>query len=600
MTLWNKLVQIRERVIPNRESISRDVMIFPCGISRSGTTLLSAILDAHSQISLGYEILMPPLPAVDFIKSKLLEIGPKAENLRIAGSILRKQGINDLGKWVSRCYRLNINLDDLIGILENQKKLNGNSLQRLRKRLSLVSKVVELSKLKSNASISGFKITDSHFDRYLSFFPNAFFIYIARDPRDIFASLKDAGFEVTLESLIENWRSSLKSFEEFKDSHPDKCHLIKYEDLVHSSIVQIRALFKILGLEVEDSVINFHKSQAKILKSSHPNVHNLKKGFFATSVGRYRRDLSENEIKRIGFECQKEMQKYGYLGFIERSAPCNLIVEMYPIPQDELDQKQKLFSAKRKFKEIDYESLLKPYSDGQYEIMPLIDFVRISEMGDRRILIIRHDVDHDHLTAMKIARWENDHGIRSTYCLLHTAWYYGKLQNGRMVHSRDLAECAQYISSMGHEVILHNNIVVQSLLESIDPADFLSRELKFFESIGVPIKGTSTHGDKLCHELNFRNYELFKETCDGRYGGPRCLFNPKNGKFVPVTLGELPMWDFGLEYEAYEIFWDVYHTDSGGQMQTKTDRRGMRNFGRHDNSRGSLIGILTHPIWWQF
>jgi hypothetical protein len=294
------------------------------------------------------------------------------------------------------------------------------------------------------------------------------------------------------------------------------------------------------------------------------------------------------------------MKKYKYFGFNESIESRKIYRELYSIPQDELNQKQQLFITKRKFKEIDYETLLKPYVDGHYEIIPLIDFVRLAEVGDRKILVIRHDVDHDHLTAMKIAKWEKDHGIRSTYCLLHTAWYYGKLQNGRMTHSNDLAECAQFISGLGHEVILHNNMVVQSLLESIDPADFLSCEIKFFESIGVPFRGTSTHGDKLCHDLQFRNYELFKETCDGRYGGPRCLLYPKNGKFSSVTLGELCMQDYGLEYEAYEIFWDIYHTDSGGHMQTKTDRRGMRHFGRHDKSRGSLIGILTHPIWWEF
>ena len=38
-------------------------MIFPCGMSRSGTTLLATVLDSHSQVSLGYELIPPKLPS---------------------------------------------------------------------------------------------------------------------------------------------------------------------------------------------------------------------------------------------------------------------------------------------------------------------------------------------------------------------------------------------------------------------------------------------------------------------------------------------------------------------------------------------------------
>ncbi len=43
--------------------------IFACGMSRSGTTLLTTILDSHPDISMGYELLPVDLPAVaDTIK----------------------------------------------------------------------------------------------------------------------------------------------------------------------------------------------------------------------------------------------------------------------------------------------------------------------------------------------------------------------------------------------------------------------------------------------------------------------------------------------------------------------------------------------------
>ena len=252
---------------------------------------------------------------------------------------------------------------------------------------------------------------------------------------------------------------------------------------------------------------------------------------------------------------------------------------------------------KKKYTLEDYEVLFKPYL-GKYEILRYCDYVREPEIGDRKVLLVRHDVDHDHITAQKIAKWEYNHDIRATYCLLHTAWYYGKLDGESYVHTRDLLDCAKLLFDLGHEVNFHNNLVALALRKGIDPVELLKRELEFFRSNGV---GTSTHGDSLCRELNVRNWELFKECCDEGTKrpptwGPRTL--EYNGN--TVELGKHSMKSFGLEYEAYDIARDVYHTDSGGNMRTRHRTRGRRPFGRHDPEKGAVVGILAHPVWWNF
>ncbi|MCH8068782.1 MAG: NAD(P)H-dependent oxidoreductase subunit E, partial [Candidatus Marinimicrobia bacterium] len=41
--------------------------------------------------------------------------------------------------------------------------------------------------------------------------------------------------------------------------------------------------------------------------------------------------------------------------------------------------------------------------------------------------------DHDFETALKMGAWEHERGLRATYCILHTAWYYGKVsQDGKI------------------------------------------------------------------------------------------------------------------------------------------------------------------------
>jgi hypothetical protein len=257
-------------------------------------------------------------------------------------------------------------------------------------------------------------------------------------------------------------------------------------------------------------------------------------------------------------------------------------------------------NKRKKFNASDYTALLAPYIN-THENITYADYVRLTNNGDKNFLLIRHDVDHDNRTAIKMAEWEAERGLKSTYCLLHTAWYYGPLEDGIYRHSDELVECATRLHELGHEINLHNNLVVTALKEGIDPVEVLKAELSFFrEELGIPVTGTSTHGDALCRDYNFRNWELFTECCDDRFGGPRTLSHEEGQVKREIELGKYSMFDFALDYEGYDVKRDIYHTDSGGNQRTRQPAKGRRPFGRNDESVGEVIGILTHPIWWDF
>jgi hypothetical protein len=583
----------------DRAVVDDSPMLFPCGVSRSGTTLLSAVLDAHSRICMGFEMLFPAFSGVDYILENLQEVRADKVDLRRAGSLIRKRGMKDLGKWISRCHRLGLQYESLVFALNNHLETHGNSLKHLENRLLLIKRVLDVPEVRNGASHVGFKVTDNDFNVYLKLYPNATFVYILRDPRDVYASLKGADFDVTLETSNRRWMLGLESFRMFQEKHPERCQIVRYEDIVDNPGAVIAPVLTMAGLEMEEGMLEFQRSKIRILDSTHPNAENLKKGFFDSSVGRYLRDLPTEDILNICVACGDLMRFHGYLTK-DGVSPSGIESGLYTIPDTVLKRKMKALGDKAKFDTTSYEALLQPYIDDSYEVLTLLGFTREKDIGDRKVLAIRHDIDHNHITAMKMAKWEHDHGIISTYCMLHTAWYYGQLESGIMRHTTDLVDCAKYLAGLGHEIILHNNLAVTALKEGIDPVELLRQELDFFNAIGIQIKGTSTHGDSLCRDLNFRNYELFRETCDGRYGGPRSILYNSEEKNSTVTMGNFSMQDFGLEYEAYEIFWDIYHTDSGGRLETRTNRRGMRNFGRKDKKRGSLVGVLTHPVWWKF
>jgi hypothetical protein len=268
------------------------------------------------------------------------------------------------------------------------------------------------------------------------------------------------------------------------------------------------------------------------------------------------------------------------------------------LSEDERKSKLRRIAKMKRFVPSDYEQILGPYLD-THENLRYCDYVH-EEIGDRRILLIRHDIDHDHLTAHKIAQWEADRGLRATYCVLHTAWYYGELDGHRHVHTQDLVDLVVALHELGHEINFHNNVVVTALKVGTDPKALMRAELGALRSYGVPVTGTASHGDALCRELNFRNWEIFSECCDERFGGPRTLcYDGPNGK-RSIELGAISMHEFGLDYEGYDVLRDLYHTDSGGRQRTVRRAPGRRRFGRQDYDRGEVIAVLTHPEWWDF
>ena len=253
------------------------------------------------------------------------------------------------------------------------------------------------------------------------------------------------------------------------------------------------------------------------------------------------------------------------------------------------------FARKKRYRERDYQFLLGPYLD-THESMTLAAYVGAQSVDHRRILLLRHDIDHDYETALRMAQWEQARGLQASYCVLHTAWYYGQFADGRYLHTDQLVQLCRQLHAMGHEVLLHNNAVVLALQTGADPREVLHQELAFLRGLGVPVIGTATHGDAVCRAMHFGNFEIFLEAVKPDRGGVRTV----SSEHAEVRLGSLRYADLDLVYEAYDIARDIYITDSGGRLRATRNAPGRRSFGRSDPGSGEVVGILTHPLWWDF
>jgi len=311
---WLKPNINSERGLASRKinTISTNRIVFPCGMSRSGTTLLTTIMDSHSKIGMSYELLPPKIGSLKGMLEHLehgLELSQG--DFSACGQKIRELGLRNEGLFFVRCYRAGIDAEDTAEILEGfLKKQVG--VQTIRERYELAWAVSRKGALKKNKGIYGFKINAPSFREALAFFPNCRMIYILRDPRDVVASHLGRNFDRTIEDICHAWNNYLTSFETLMNSNQEMSLLIRYEDLVRIPHDIISKLVSKLSLEMENKLFEFYRSEAGIHSYGHPNSENLKKDFFTTSIHRWEKELNAEQIQKIELLCKEKMSEYDY------------------------------------------------------------------------------------------------------------------------------------------------------------------------------------------------------------------------------------------------------------------------------------------------
>jgi hypothetical protein len=561
--------------------------VFACGMSRSGTTLLTTILDSHPDVSMGYELLPAGLDDAASAAEKILAAGEEA---RACSAALEASGEHDLSVLVHRADRSLVSPVELAGILRSFAEEGRGDLSSFEGRIAVSKAIAEAKARQEGTSITGFKVNSPRvglFDQAVG--DGAVYVYILRDPRDVWRSHVQRGFDRTLEQTMAAWGDYLRRFENFARRNPDRAFLVRYEDLVQSPKETLDAMCETIGLSRDPAMDRFYESKASVLRGGHANSEELSQDFFTTSIGRWD-GLSEEDLRAIESRCHDGMAAHGYEKVTDAG---------FRFPEPEWKRNRERLEKKRLYYLNEYADLVLP-AVKTYPHRTWLE-ATTAPAGDRpeEILVIRHDIDHDIENAVTMARWEADHGIRTTYCVLHTAWYYARTSAGRVTaRSEEMVEACLEIQAMGHEINLHNNLIVTALRTGADPYDLLAEELDFLRSRGLDVRGTSTHGDSLCGELGVQNMELFSETVYPSRGGARTIRHEGH----EITIGTRSMEEFGLAYEGYDLPRDVYVTDSGGRLRVEADTPGRAGLRRHEMdpppAYRKVVGILTHPVWW--
>lgn len=216
-----------------------------------------------------------------------------------------------------------------------------------------------------------------------------------------------------------------------------------------------------------------------------------------------------------------------------------------------------------------------PQSFGAEDLEALAEFLNtatsvgpmrdVPRLGFRpNAVAVRHDVDHNLEHAVKFARWEHEHGFRSTYFILPGSWYAQEPNYADLLHE---------LVSMGHEVGLHSDVVGiayrEGALHAVDgsvmplgfcerPAEIMREQLAGLRSLGLEIVGTAAHGNGIPEAPNMGLWSVYQPS------------------------------DFGLSYEAYHLHRTAnYISDNRGKWQAPLELHPEKE-----------THVLIHPCHW--
>ena len=199
-------------------------------------------------------------------------------------------------------------------------------------------------------------------------------------------------------------------------------------------------------------------------------------------------------------------------------------------------------------------------------------------------VLLRHDVDDNLERSVAIAELEARHGVHSTFYILNTSPYWAKMKHSYMfMQLREMQD-------MGHRIHWHNNALASWIrfgsTENIET--LVGGPLQLMREEGLIVTGSASHGDSLCRDYGFINYEVFKECQRTREADN---FPTPN---LELPIGALSMHDYGLNYESYHVPYDRYYSESGGRFD-RTPIPTPEELGEINDR----VQILIHPQWWE-
>lgn len=309
-------------------ALTHSPLVFVCGHRKSGTTLFANLLDGHPQLAVyPFDLTLLYAYFPEYLRAHPTPAERRARLQRILFDELT--------------LRLPRQALDVPGMAE--RFFAGLPDEALGDPAALIARLMAV--FQAAAGRAGAKwgvLKETSIEIYaaeiLSWFPEARFIQLLRDPRDNFAALA-AGVDKhysrlgedhnrTLASLLNRTHLGFQMARRNRTSYGEaRYRLVRYEDLAAAPEAAMRGVAAFLGIEFDPCLL-------KPTVLGHPAGGNAFDGVAtfevsARSVGRWRERISAEDAQVIEFHLGDEMQAFGYAPAFEPAAQARAAAEFY-------------------------------------------------------------------------------------------------------------------------------------------------------------------------------------------------------------------------------------------------------------------------------
>lgn len=270
---------------------------FIVAASRSGTTMLRLMLNAHSAIAVPHEMKYFGI----HVPQHLLAQWQRPELTRSAFERIIKQWIQ------SRAHAF-----EEMGV-ETARRAALDAPTNFRAPFQIV---MDRWARYYGKKRWGEKTPDNIFyvDIIAEMFPEARFIFLVRDPRAVVRSMNAIEF-FSDDTVINayNWREMVtQGFRRLTSStRPEQRLMVHYEMLVKEPERTLGQVCAFLGEAFEPAMLNFHESARSMLPQS-VRTPNIQRPIDASAAEKWKNELSREQIALIEAVCREPMKWWGY------------------------------------------------------------------------------------------------------------------------------------------------------------------------------------------------------------------------------------------------------------------------------------------------
>lgn len=283
------------------------------GMSRSGTTLLSCVLDAHPAIAAGAELIPTDIPDLAKLREAIEAALSESDDFSLTGRHVRKHYDKALGGFVTRCYRAGSSADDVLATIDHFLEQGHQSVDQFEDRFFLAVNVIDRRRQREDKEFGSFKANTPTLLPVLSQYPNAYIICLVRHPADVVHSHFKNDFGRTSDQICTAWVRYIKAFEDARSQFGDRVAIVKYEDFVADPEAILGDLFEMIPLEMDARMLKYEETDSKILNSRHPNTDTLKRGIVTDAVGAGSREDDSAIAETVARKCGTQMRDWGYV-----------------------------------------------------------------------------------------------------------------------------------------------------------------------------------------------------------------------------------------------------------------------------------------------